>query len=349
MRIIKSNDEEYKCYENLETTISGHQEINESLAVIRGFCSSLVEMMGPNEQLILKVYAYEADEVNAFAIKQNEEYCIGISVETFRVLKQWFNTWMNFDKTYDVLNLHYRKKETIIYIMYNYSLLFLAMHECFHILFGHCDCPYNMGKFLFEQSKQTKQEDALFEQSLETSADTAAIIACVVKMMNEDKSQEVWEEKSRILLFTVYSVFKIFSEYECYDFDEFIEDDLYKYDHPHAGLRFKIVIRVLDYSVKFLKEKNLDAEIINEYIRFEKEILEIESLKKMLTSIAYTSKGSEHIKTLLQKWNDVRESFEPYAHMPLLNWAEIGQSPILINNKGELIRCTEEMLNIESA
>lgn len=69
---------------------------------------------------------------------------------------------------------------------------------------------------------------------------------------------------------------------------------------------------------------------------FEKNVLGINNLKEMITAIAYTAKGTEQIKAIIEKWSEVRKLLEPYAYIPLMEWGEVGSQPVLIDDKGKL-------------
>lgn len=336
MRIIKSNDKEYRCYEKLDFSVARYQEINESLDFAKKYCLSLMSTLEIDRNLSLKIYTYEAGEVNAFAIRQNEEYCIGISVEAFVELKRWFNTWMSFEKTYKVLDLNYAKKDFLVNYMHKCALMFLVTHECYHVLFGHCDYPGNVGNFLFERLQQVHEDEALFSQSLEMSADCSSVMTCAISLLPEEDAGIIWKQVIKVLFFAVYSVFKLFGEFENQNFEEFLEVDLNKYDHPHAGIRFELIRRKLEETIYSMKEEKNIRDITNEYMIFEKNVLGINNLKELITAIAYTAKGTEQIKAIIEKWSEVRKLLEPYAYIPLMEWGEVGSQPVLIDDKGKL-------------
>ena len=349
MKVIKSGNDEYTCYEELDSSVVNYTEINKSLNFARKYALDTITL-SQTKVPEAKVYVYDDEEgINAFAIKQDDVYYIGISKDTFIELRRWFDMWLSYEDTYEVLNLKSRNREELFNIMYNYSLAFLVTHECFHILQGHCDCPNNAGSFLFEQSKDKKDENSLFDQALEVCADCGAMAVCAVRMLYDDKDKDVWEEKCKILSFSVYSVFKKFSEYEEYDFDEFMESSLYKYDHPHAGIRFQFVIKMLNNSVKHMKGIDLEYNIANSYIRFERKILNIQEMKELFTIIAYTEKGANYILELIKECNELEDKIKDYSYTPLMRWDDRSKVLVFIGGQGELIKCIEKTLNTENA
>lgn len=230
--------------------------------------------------------AYDCREINGFSIKQGGEYIIAISLGTFHELYKWFLTWFSCDKTYESLRLDKNEKEEYIQKAYEYSIRFLIAHEYYHVKNGHCDLPENEEQFIFERSWKIEKENALFKQVLEYDADCCAMACCINHILYKYMIIDILRQKIQIQLFAVYSIFKMFSEYEEYDFDNFIEDDLFKYDHPNAGLRFVVTESVMGTIINSIfKEKDaieLCEKNITNIIAFEKEVLGVSNIKETL-------------------------------------------------------------------
>lgn len=347
--VLRTEDREYSCYEALDSSVVGYEEINKSLNFARKYALENLTL-SQNQVPEVKVCVYDDEEgINAFVTKQKDVYYICISKETFIELKRWFDMWLSYEDTYEAINLTSRNKEKVFNIMYHYALAFLVAHECFHILCGHCDIPNNVGEFLFEQSRDRKEDTVLFEQALEICADCGAMAMCAVRMMHDDTEQDVWEEKCKILSFAAYSIFKKFSEYEEYDFDNYLEESLYQYDHPYAGIRFQFVMTMLKNAIKLMKGVDLKDNIVNEYMVFERKILNTQNMKELFTIIAFTEKGAGNISELIEECNNLEDELKDYSYIPAMKWLNVNNPPVFVDNEGELIKCIEKTLNTENA
>ena len=91
--------------------------------------------------------------------------------------------------------------------------------------------------------RRLKEKMHYLNKHWNTTLIVCAMACCVNHILYKEiikkVTRDVLKEELQIQLFAIYSVFKMFSQYEEYDFeDNFIDDNLFKYDHPNAGLRF---------------------------------------------------------------------------------------------------------------
>lgn len=347
MEIIKSDKYEYKCYYYIDETIEGCGIVNKGLDTIREFLNKVDERT-QIKNVPYRVVAYECDKTDGFSIKLGGEYIVGISIRTFDELYKWFRTWFSCDKTYTSFGFNEQKKEYYIQKSYEYSLRFLAAHEYSHIKNGHCGIPESEERFIFEQSKEVEEENALFCQSLEYDADCCAMACCINQILYEGRDIEKIKEEMQVQLLSVYSIFKIFSVYEKYDFDSFLEGDLLKYDHPNAGLRF--VISQYTLATVLLGKSgtgilgSLIDDMVGNIMAFERNVIYANDIKETLFAIAFTEKGDNHIRKLHNSWEDVRKKLEAYAFCDLAEFEPIDRNNIFIDEKGNVARCIEGIL-----
>lgn len=352
MEIIKSDKYEYTCYYYIDESIEGFEVVNQGLDIIRDFLNEVDERTQIKD-IPYRVVAYECDEINGFSIKQCGEYIMGISMKAFDELYNWFNMWFSCEETYNVFGLDKQERETYIQKAYEYSLRFLIAHEYSHVKNGHCDLPENEERFIFEQSQEIKKENALFRQVLEDDADSCAMICCINQILCEYSSDNGLKEEMKMLAFSVYSIFKKFSQYEKYDFDKFVKEDLLKYDHANAGIRFVVTQYVqMTVLLNVFEEKaavDLCGETIGNIMSFERDVLAIESIKDKLFAIAFTEKGDQHIVNLHNSWEHVRKKLEPYTHCGLAESETVIGKNVFINEKGDVAKCIEETSKSEDA
>lgn len=346
MEIIKSDKYEYTCYYYVEESIEGFEIVNQGLDTIRDFLNDVDERTQIKD-IPYRVVAYECDEINGFSIKQGGEYIMGISMKTFDELYNWFNIWFSCEETYNVFGLDKQEKETYIQKAYEYSLRFLISHEYYHVKNGHCDLPENEERFIFEQSQEIEKENALFRQVLEYDADCCAMTCCINQVLLDCSTDNELKKEMKMLAFSVYSIFKKFSQYEKYDFDKFIEEDLIKYDHANAGIRFIAAQYVLMTVFLNVAEESVAValcdEIIGNIMSFERFVLFIESFKDTLFAIAFTEKGDQHMVNLHNSWEYVRKKLEPYTHCDLAKFEPITGKNVFIDKKGNVVKCIEEI------
>lgn len=351
MEIIKSDKYEYTCYYYVDESIEGFEIVNQGIDTIREFLNEVDERTQIKD-IPYRVVAYECDEINGFSIKQGGEYIMGISVKTFDELYKWFNMWFSCEKTYSVFGLDKQEKETYVQKAYEYSLRFLIAHEYYHVKNGHCDLPENEERFIFERSQEIEKENALFRQVLEYDADCCAMACCINHILYKHKINDELKNEMQIQLLSVYSIFKIFSEYEKYDFENFIEDDLLKYDHANAGLRFVVTEYVMSTIFNNIFDDKIVSDLCDDPVRnmivFENEMLRIHNVKETLFGIAFTEKGDKHIVNLHNYWEHVSKKLEPYAHCGLAKFEPLSGGNVFINEKEDVAKCIEETSKSEN-
>lgn len=351
METIKSDKYEYHCYYYVDEEVEGSDRINKTLDIIRDFLKE-VEERTQVKDILSRVVAYDCREINGFSIKQGGEYIIAISLGTFHELYKWFLTWFSCEKTYESLSLDKSKKAEYIQKAYEYSIRFLIAHEFYHVGNGHCDLPENEEQFIFERSSEIERENALFKQALEYDADCCAMACCVNHILYKEiikkVTRDVLKEELQIQLFAIYSVFKMFSQYEEYDFDNFIDDDLFKYDHPNAGLRFVATEYVMGTIINGIFEEKDATELcgnpVINIISFEKQVLCVNDIKETLFGIAFTKKGDNHIVRMHNAWEGVRKRLEAYAYNDLARFEPVQGGNAFIDEEGKAIKCIKEPL-----
>ena len=314
----------------------GAETANKGLELIRTFLDEVDERTGI-KSIPYRVVAYECDDINGFSIKQGGEYIIGISIKTVDDLYRWFRTWFSCEETYNALDLNKDRKEIYIQKAYEYALCFLAAHENYHIKNGHCDLPEMEERFIFEQSQEIEKENAIFRQVLEYDADSCATACCINQILYKYEKYDEIKVAVQLQMFAIYSIFKIFSQYEQFDFDAFIEEDLTKYDHANAGIRFIVSQCVM--STLFLDKRKEIVDLcevtVSDTMRFEHEVLKIDNAKETLFGIAYTEKGDNHIVRLHNSWETVRKKLLPYTHCELAEFEPIHGGNVFVDKKGK--------------
>lgn len=320
MEIITIDNTNFECYEYLEEYYIGADEINRDIQFLRHYLAKLDEEIGLKD-IKYRLIVYEYQGIDAFVKKNNLEYILGISIGAFTELKKWFNMFFSNEKIYEIWELIKENREFYIKYTYQKALEFLISHEYAHLKNGHCDIPENEERLIFEKLENASRENTIFCQGLEFDADNWAIANCVVKILEENISYEEMKEKLELLIFSVYSIFKKFSEYDNYRFDAFMKDDLLKCDHPEAWIRFRYVFATMltnihDSSLEY--KDILDKDLVSVIMKFESEVLELKSVKEKMYGGAHTKKATEHLILLYNTWNKIADILEKYTHDELI-------------------------------
>ena len=140
MEIIQVNKTNYVCYEYVDASYMGAEEINSELEYLRQVLENLDDEIGL-EGVLHRLVVYEEKEIDAFVTKYDMEYVFGISIGTFVELHQWFKMSFLNDKTYNAFRLKREKGDYYIQYAYRKALEFLLLHEYTHMKDGHCDIP----------------------------------------------------------------------------------------------------------------------------------------------------------------------------------------------------------------
>lgn len=277
--ILKLNGYEYVLTENVDKGYVRADVLNEALNGARIFLSR-IRATHKHPDLNCKLYVYEAQDINAFATTYAGQHVIAISVGGMVQLNSWFELWTKSKDICKEFEIDDDHEERLAEILFQNAINFLVAHEYYHIINGHCDLPETEEHFLYERSNATvSKEHSIFLQCLEYDADCCATAACINQLLLIAGRENVYEEllirlvknksniatekafdakvllhsvteevlilRLKLLYFAIYGIFKLFSEEEQTSFEEFIKDDLYKYDHPHAGIRMEYVGRIM--------------------------------------------------------------------------------------------------------
>lgn len=340
---IRINEIDYVCYESIDPNyLFGAEEINFELENLRQVLKELDEDIGLKD-VSYRLVVYEGNEIDAFVALKDGEYILGVSIGTFTELRSWFKTCFLNNAMYSAFGLNRDNCDYYTQYTYRKALEFLIVHEYTHMKDGHCDIPQNQANLIFEQSKAISKEEALFSQALEFDADNWAASNYVVKIINEEITAEEKNEKLKLLMFSIYTIFKKFSEYENYDFDTFMDDELLKYTHPEAWIRYRYIVttiltNILDSTQK--EKEIIEKDLVSSIINFENDVLNIGNLTEKMYAAAHTLKGTRHLLLLCNSWNKAADKLEQYTHDKLIRVdpMEIDEEKIsFIDSNGNVI------------
>lgn len=347
---IKIGDNKYNLYEEVDANFPFCDIINRGLYISKTSIAKCNFNTSKIDDINLKIYAYDDENVNAFALKENEKYIIGISFGLFIETENWIQHWFNlpeFDLTIEFDDK--KSKKIFFYNIFYMSIFFVIMHEYYHILDGHCDFPIIENNFIDEYNINYKlyndSPDILFDnllsQIFEYDADFGAINACISSIMQQNCSGEQKKSYLAALILGVYNIFLLFNDINNSDFDKFIIKDFRKYNHPPAGIRITYCIIFISYLLQnyWQDEKiyNTIGAILNQCVYFDKLLMKSIKFKQCLFSITYTHKGIQHIMLLNNLWGDIREELKKYAYIELRDCEEIESMIYFVDDNGDFL------------
>lgn len=343
MGIIQINKKNYAYYEYINADDGLAEEINNELDYLRRVLKGADDEIGLKD-VSYRLGIYEEAEIDAVVTKEDSVYFMGISNGAFEKLRNWFNMFFLYEKTYKAFGLKRENRDYYTRYTYRKALEFLVLHEYVHMKDGHLDIPNNKQKLVYEQSKIISKEEALFSQTTEFISDIWAAAYCTEKIVEEKISAEEKNEKLKLLTFSIYTIFKKFSEYDKYDFERFMEDDLLKYTHPMVWIRYRyIIVTILANIPDAPKEyrKTLEKDLVDGIMNFESQVLNINDLTEKMFALAHTQKGTKHLIILNNSWNEVADMLEGYAHVELTRVIPLGKEAeelVIVDDNGNMIK-----------
>ena len=313
----------YSCFDVANEGYFDCERINKRLTCIREFIDELP--FQNTLEIVIHVLAYDADSMNAFAIKHDTAYYLCISTKTFSCLWDWFSMWTKRPKMSLVFPRINSTQDDYIRSFYIFSLYFLAMHEFAHIINGHCDFA-DYSHNCLNDDPILPPPQRLIDQVLELDADRTATLLCIHTISRRySASPERVVEVIHRLSFSIYNVFIIFENDDCRavdSFTNFMSNPSFGESHPYNSIRAQYLFAIIIVYVGSFTDT---AGIIKYFARpmatnmcvFEKEVLGKAELRSCLYSQAYTEKGCEITMTLHNAWGDIYDKLKPFAHVEL--------------------------------
>lgn len=272
--------------------------------------------------------------INACAFKVQNQYFIAINVGTVIRLKEIFDNIVANKKNSKEIFKNENMTVNSATLLY-FAMVFLAAHEYSHIRFGHCDLISHLAghdniTFLNEAMSNDLVQNGLFRQTLEYDADCCAIANSINRLlMAKDYHNKSFNETMHgisLCNLSCYILFKIFDNGLHKNYNNYDLDNLKNDSHPRPGLRINYIMgNISSLLYKYYSEENLKLILdkMLEYIKlYEKIFDENIDIKNMELGIAYTKKGSQHLREIHNNWENVREMLLPFTNDGLADFEE---------------------------
>lgn len=338
-------DQDYELFEFASNDFLDDELINKGLCIARDVISALLKSLRQSPIKVC-VYGYVDLEINAMVIKSKEVYKITISTGALTQFFCWYKMWFQAPAMKELFQSEKDDADTLVEKLYKFSIEYIAAHELFHALNGHCDIPKNEEHFVSEKLDISSEEQHLFNQILEFDADRAAVRSCIYLLLRGNSTYADLFREVGLLSFALYNVFLVFQNESKIGFDNYIKHVFYFKDHPYDGIRFSysfafIVDALLQISLQQVVIDYFIFPTTERFITFEKRVLGVPEVKNCLFSASFTYRGAQHIMNLNNAWNDVAERLRPYAHIPLATGEHIHAMRIFLDDSGKFYNASE--------
>lgn len=339
-------DQDYELFEVASNAFSDDELINRGLSIARNTVNSLLTSLKQPPPVEVRVYGYADQQINAIAMKSDGIYKIALSTATLARFFYWYKMWFQSPDMKALFQNEQDNDDVLIEKFYKYSISYIASHEFFHAMNGHCDIPKNEEHFVAEKSAAYDEEQYLFNQILEFDADRSAVRSNMYLLLKNSAYSGLAKEVN-LFSFSMYNVFLVFQIESKANFDDYMEHRIYSKGHPYDGIRFS-------YSFAFILSLLMQIyppqvvtdcfgfPIIERVVTFEKQVLRTSEVKNCLFSASYTDQGAQHIMDLNNSWDSIAERLKPYAHVPLAKGEHIPELLIFIDDDGNFYKAAEE-------
>lgn len=339
-------DQDYQLFEVASNAFSDDELINTGLSIARNTVNSLLKSLKQPPPVGVRVYGYADQQVNAMAMKADGIYKIALSTATLTHIFHWYAMWFKSPNMKELFRNRQNSYDILIKKLYAYSMAYIASHEFFHIMNGHCDIPEKMEHFVSEKIDIHCEEQHFFNQVLEFDADRAAVKSCTYGLLSVKNTYTNLFSDIGLLSFALYNVFLIFQNESKIGFDDYIKHVFYIKDHPYDGIRFSYSLAfIMDVLLQIFQQQI----VINQFaiptaetlVTFEKQVLGVPEVKNCLFSASFTNQGVQHTMDLNNAWNDVAEKLRPYAYVPLAKGEYISEMYTFMDDAGHFYEASE--------
>lgn len=275
--------------------------------------------------------------------KESDRYIIAISSYLLFDIKDEIISYMLNN---DIRKYFYGRKQSAkkhAEKIHDYILLYIVLHENYHILNGHCDKFYS----IYHASVQKRTLDYgknFSKQIIEMDADYCAVRS-LIYLLDENVNREELETEILLAGFSLYFTFLKFQE-ESYE--NITTIDINQLDHPPASVRANYSFAVVMTYLRDILDKGQLLYLMNQMIElciyFDRVYYDSDTIEQALFAYAYTQDGQEYVKALFNGWKEVKEKLCDAAYISLRDdFTFEGENKHFLNSEGKL----SKVLNME--
>lgn len=339
--IVLGEKENYKCYRIYPGNSDHSNLINNKLEDLR---STLKNLKYSNDVSAVnyELYVYESGKANALSKREAGGYIIAISSYLLFDIKEELVSYMNnaIKKYFYGSKLNARKHADKIH---NYILLYIALHENYHILNGHCDGFYLIN-YASVQKRTLNCERNFNKQIIEMDADYCAVRS-LIYLIDENTNRGVLESEILLGGFALYFIFLKFQE-ESYE--NITTININQLDHPPASIRMNYSFAVIITCLSNIINKEQLIRVINQLfelcVYFDRVYYDADSTEKTLFAYSFTQAGQEYVKASFDGWPSIKDKLSSAAYINLRDNDTVeGNNRHFLNSEGKLMR----LLNLD--
>lgn len=316
---IVIDEKNYNCHRRLNSSFEGYEGINKRIDMLENKISSMA-FATLKKPLKYAIYYCDDNDVNAFAHKiEGGVYAIVLFKGLF-FLENEIEEYFEDELLQKFFCEEPKTPKQYAHIIQKNIILFVTLHELFHILNGHLMSEDFCASKIGERPIRTDYSDMTFRHIIECNADWCAIRSSLYFIYGKYNEEIRRKQEMLMLFFSVYFVFLKFQE-QAYETWSCI-NDLETGTHPVASIRAAYAITAFNNYMLNEKFSEMYVAIFDSCINkicmyFEEKYYEADSLKTSLLSLAYTEPGCIHMDKINNGWNEVREALKKYAFIDL--------------------------------
>ena len=147
---------------------------------------------------------------------------------------------------------------------------------------------------------------------------------------------------SHFVVAAIYNLFLLFcADDKQTSFEFVINSDFSADDHPHPSLRIRyslsLIMSIVLNHITLEQCTSVFTVFVNEFISYDRILMQHGSLKECLFSVGFTQKGAQHLMLLNNSWSFVKKILEPFTHIPLNDRLILQEVSYWIDDKGDFI------------
>lgn len=295
------------------------------------------------KEMNISIWVYNDTRVNAFCSYIDEHNYIALSVGLFFAFEKTATEFIEqegFDKVFELSD---NNKSRIIDVLFTCMINYTLAHEVGHIAHGHLKdgiCDNGIDEMMVQTQEGNDLAKNWCTQLKEYDADSFAVeIQSLLFLQNwsEDIKRNI--SNFDIMFLANYLCFRTFAENTGRNFDDYCSKNIAASDHPHPGIR--MYYSVINYTYWIGRVVGYTAETVavissgcHAVVAYEKNVLEKEKIKECYYSVGFTEKGSQHVMSLHNEWQELIDHYNKYAYITIEKTGDITNMPVSVNEEG---------------
>ena len=280
-------------------------------------------------EMQLSLWTYNNLSINGFSLCDGGKNYIALSAGLLAAMMKEADEFVDQKELSLVLRVREENRQRLKDTLYFFMVNFVVAHEFGHIVHGHLrdmsGANYIEEMFL-ETSGCSNEKTRASNWNIQLREYDADCVAVAIQslLFIQQWQNDIQANLSNFdkMFIANYLCFRTFAENTGRDFSNYMAKDINEYDHPHPGIRMMYSLIHYSFWLIRFRGKNPDTLAILEsgchlVVAYEKKVLATKKLKQCYFSVAYTSKGVQHIMYLHNEWQKLVNHYSDYAYIPI--------------------------------